>query len=336
MGKGQKWQVPLRGRYTITGLEKRIRSKFCFYCNIILMPSEREYSAAVYAHIPFGPVRMRLLLSYFKSAKKIWESSGEELMRVGLNRKIVSGFIYHRKNFDFDKYFGLLKRMSVDFITIKDKGYPENLKRIEDAPYILYVKGKLYKKDRNAVAIVGSRKMTSYGKKVSEILSSSLSKRGITIISGLARGIDTIAHSTAVACGGRTIAVMACGLDIVYPPENRRLAENIVKKGGAVISEYPLGQPPSRGNFPNRNRIISGLSRAVIVVEGEKRSGTLLTASRAAEQGIPVFAVPGPITSSLSYASYFLIKNGANILFSVDDVIEELDLQTQAEKRTLS
>jgi len=296
------------------------------------MPSEREYSAAVYAHIPFGPVRMKLLISYFKSAKKIWKSSGEELVKVGLSRKIVSGFIHHRRSFDFDKYFGLLKKLSIDFVIIKDKEYPKNLKRIEDAPYILYIKGRLCKKDENAVAIVGSRKMDLYGRKVTEILSSDFSKRGLVIISGLARGVDTIAHNTAVTCGGRTIAIMACGLNIIYPPENRGLAEIIIKSGGAVISEYPLGQPPSRGNFPNRNRIISGLSKAVVVVEGEKRSGTLLTASRAAEQGVPVFAVPGPITSPLSYASYFLIKNGAGILFNTDDVIEELDLQTRVSK----
>jgi len=322
----------LQGRYIIIGSEKRRRNKYHFCCNIILMPSEREYSAAVYAHIPFGPVRMKLLISYFKSARKIWESNEEELVKVGLSRKIISGFIRHRRNFDFDKYFGLLRKLSIKFITLKDKEYPENLKRIEDAPYILYIKGRLYRKDKNAVAIVGSRKMTSYGRKVAEMLSSDLSRRGLVIVSGLARGVDTVAHSTTVACGGRTIAVMACGLDIVYPPENRGLAERIIKSGGAIISEYPLGEPPSRGNFPNRNRIISGLSKAVIVVEGEKRSGTLLTASRAAEQGVPVFAVPGQITSPLSYASYFLIKNGAAILFNTDDVIEELDLQDKISK----
>lgn len=297
------------------------------------MPNEREYSAAIYAYIPFGPVRTKLLISYFKSAQKVWKSSAGELMELGLNRKIVSGFVYHRENFNFDKYFGLLKKLSIDFVTIKDKKYPKNLKRVDNAPYVLYLKGKFWKEDENIVAIVGSRKMTSYGREIAEMLSTDLSNFGVTTVSGLARGIDTIVHSATINSGGRTIAVLGCGLDIVYPPENYKLARNIIEKGGVIVSEYPLGHPPLRINFANRNRIISGLSRAVVVIEGAKKSGTLLTASHAAEQGVQVFAVPGQITSPLSYAPHFLIKNGANILFSAQDVIEELNLQFKVDKK---
>jgi DNA processing protein len=210
-------------------------------------------------------------------------------------------------------------------IKLTDSSYPENLKQIINAPQNLYIKGRLEKKDRLAVAIIGSRKMTEYGEKTAARFAYELAKRKITIVSGLARGIDTVAHQASLAAGGRTIAVLGSGLDIIYPPENKRLAEKIVKSG-ALVSEFPPGTKPLGENFLIRNRIISGMSLAVLVVEGAKRSGTLSTASYAANQGREVFAIPGPVDSPLSEAPLFLIGEGAAIAKGPKDVLEYLGL----------
>lgn len=285
--------------------------------------TERQALVLVYSFISFGPARVNLLLSYFGSSKTIWNAQKEKLLEVGLNEKIVNDFLEYRGVLDTKKYFQELKKRSIEFITFKDKDYPENLKGLENAPLVLYIKGKIYKSDANSIAVVGSRKMTAYGRKITEYFTQRLSNLGLTIISGLALGVDTKAHQTALEQKGRTLAILACGLDRVYPAQNKQLAKKIERQG-ALISEYPLGYPPLKGNFVARNRIISGLSRAVLVVEGEKKSGTLLTASAAADQGRPLFAIPGEITSSLSGAPHFLIQRGAKLTTSVEDILEEL------------
>ncbi|OGM08649.1 DNA protecting protein DprA [Candidatus Woesebacteria bacterium RBG_16_36_11] len=287
--------------------------------------TEREYLALLYSFILFGPVRINLLTSYFKSSKNVWKASGQELLKLGLRPDTVEKFNRYRNKIDPINYFKRLKSNSVHFVTYLDKRYPKNLKNLDDAPCVLYLKGKLKKSDENAIAIVGARKMTAYGKEVTTKFAGELAGLGITIISGLARGVDTKAHNTVLEVGGRTIAVLAGGLDNIYPPENSSLAKNIVDSGGVLLSEYPLGYPSYRGNFVNRNRIISGLSKAVLVIEGEKRSGTLLTASHAANQGRQVFAVPGPISSPTSGAPLFLIQNGAKAVTCTKDILEELD-----------
>lgn len=294
--------------------------------------SERQYLVALYSHIPFGPVRTKLLVDYFGSAERAWKANREKLLEVGLRPRRVNDFLNYREKFDPKEYFERLKKLSIDYITINDPNYPRNLVGLENAPLVLYIKGKISVNDSNAVAIVGSRKMTSYGREVTQDFVAELASLGITIVSGLARGVDTSAHKTALEAGGRTIAVLACGLDLVYPLENTLLADKI-SQNGALLSEYPLVYPPLRGNFVNRNRIISGLSKAVIVVQGEKKSGTLLTASHAAGQGRPLFAVPGEITSPLSGAPHFLIQCGAKMATSVKDVLEELDLQLRVDKK---
>lgn len=204
-----------------------------------------------------------------------------------------------------------------------DKAYPENLLGLpaNERPELLYLSGKIKKSDRKAVAIVGSRKTTVYGRKMAKKFARELAGNKMTIVSGLARGIDTVAHTEALKTGGRTIAVMGCGLDIVYPPENKLLAKKI-RENGALISEFTLGTKPHAKNFLTRNRIISGLSLAVLVVEGAERSGTLSTAAWAASQGREVFAIPGPITSPLSAAPLFLIENGAQIARSPKDILD--------------
>jgi len=293
--------------------------------------NESKYLTAIYSFSYFGPARIKLLLSYFKTAKKIWLSKSKELIEIGLSQKKVLEFDEYRKNFDIPEYFEKLKKLKINVVTILDKNYPVNLRGLTGAPSVLYFKGTLKTADTNSVAIVGSRKMTSYGREVAEKFAGELASFGVTIISGLARGIDTAAHKGALSVSGRTIAVLGNGLDTIYPPENTKLADEIIKNGGAIVSEYPLGYPALPVNFAIRNRIVSGMSSCVIVVEGAVKSGTLLTATHAAEQGKTVFAIPGQITSPLSAAPHYLLKNGARIATSARDILEEMDMQVKVD-----
>ncbi len=218
----------------------------------------------------------------------------------------------------------LSKENKTRTLSFSDKGYPTNLKYIYDPPPTLYVKGNILPEDNIAIAIIGSRRATYYGLKNAENLSFELAAGGITIISGLARGVDSAAHRGALKAGGRTIAVLGSGLNIIYPPENEKLAREILQCG-AVISEFPQGTAPLRQNFPRRNRIISGLSLGVVVVEAAKRSGALITANLALEQGREVFALPGKIDSFTSRGTHDLIKQGAKLVESAEDIIEELE-----------
>ncbi|MFH1784401.1 MAG: DNA-processing protein DprA [bacterium] len=216
------------------------------------------------------------------------------------------------------------KLKDIRILTIKDKDYPANLRFTFTPPKMLYVKGDLSDFDSVAIAVVGSRTPTAYGIKVTRELVGELSRNGVTVISGLARGIDTCAHKAALDAGGRTIAILGSGHYNIYPPENRALAEAICNSG-AVISEFPLQAGPRRENFPRRNRLISGLSLGTIVVEAKQKSGSLITASFALEQGREVFAVPGNIYSKCSEGTNQLIKQGAKLVETIDDIIEEID-----------
>jgi DNA processing protein len=296
---------------------------------------EREYLIALYSFLAFGPVRTGLLINYFGSSKKVWKATTTELSKVGLSSKTVKEFEIYRKNFNFEHYFSNLKKYSIDVLTKDDKTYPINLKELSDAPFVLYVRGKLKDSDVNSVAIVGSRKMTSYGKEVTTKLASELGRLGLTIVSGLAFGVDLVAHISCLETGGRCIAVLAGGVDKITPRTNEWLGRKIIGAGGAVISEFPPGTTPQRHFFPFRNRIISGMSRGVIVVEGAIKSGTIHTANHAANQGRTVFAVPGPITSPMSQAPLYLIKNGAKMLTGVTDILEELDIQTRVDQKVV-
>lgn len=210
-------------------------------------------------------------------------------------------------------------------VKLTDPSYPENLKQIIGAPKSLYIKGTIKPKDKLAVAVIGSRRMTEYGKEMAWKFGYALAKKKVTIVSGLAYGIDSVAHKAALAAGGRTIAVLGSGLDIIYPKENKKLALEIVKDG-ALISEFPPGTEPRGEHFLIRNRIISGLSLAVLVVEGARKSGTLSTAAHAANQGREVFAVPGPVSSPLSEAPIFLIEQGAGVAKRPQDVLDYLKI----------
>lgn len=297
--------------------------------------TEKEYWIALSTFTGFGPARLKLLYSYFKKARNIWKAADSELAEIGLGYKKISDFINHRKNFDFEKYFERLEKNDVKAITIFEKDYPQNLKDISDSPYVLYVRGEIKNADSRAVAIVGSRLMTSYGREVADKFATELSNFGITIISGLALGIDAEAQRSALKAGGRTIAVLASGLDIISPVSNKSLALEFIKKNGALISEYPLGHIPYASDFAVRNRLISGLSRAVLVVEGRMKSGTFYTVNAAATQGRPVFAVPGPITSPSSEAPNYLIQNGAKTVVTVKDILDELDIQFKVDSEAV-
>lgn len=292
--------------------------------------TEIEALVAVAAFVPFGPARIKLFLEYFGSARKVWNAPLEEFRKIGVGEKLVRELREFRGKFDPSTYFSRLEKFGIKTLTLDDKSYPERLKTINDPPYVLYIKGEILPEDSICVAIVGSRKITSYGRQVAEDLSSELASSGVTIISGLAQGVDAIAHLAALKSGGRTIAVLGNGLDTIYPPSNRGLAKDIISSG-ALLSEFPVGYPALPANFPYRNRIVSGISLGVVVIEGTSKSGTLLTAAHAASQGREVFAVPGPISSPNSEASHLLIKQGAKLVTSAKDILEELQVEHRTE-----
>lgn len=272
-----------------------------------------------------GPVRLKAILDYFKDPKLAWEADAKELLKIGIPKTAVELLLQTRKNLDPQTYAQSIKNAGISWITIFDEAYPKLLRQIYDPPVVLYYKGEILPQDAQAVAVVGTRKMTGYGKAVTEEFTKGLVEGGLTIISGLARGVDSQAHLTAIHHKGRTLAVLGGGLNQIYPPENINLAEKIIS-GGAVLSELPPPYPSMPGNFPARNRIISGLSLAVLVTEAAEDSGSLITARLALEQGRDVFAVPGPITSTLSYGPIDLIKEGARPVMDPQEILEELGI----------
>lgn len=294
---------------------------------------EKKYWVLFNIFEGIGPKRFRLLLDFFGSAKRAFEARKEELEEVGLSPNLLEKFINFRNNLpDIDSYFLRLEKLKIRVIFSDEENYPKLLKEIEDYPPVLYVQSRedLGIFGRKAVAVVGTRKVSSYGRQVTEIITRGLVESGLVVVSGLARGVDETAHLTTLENKGQTIAVLGSGLDLIYPPEHKKLAEKIVETGGALVSEYPLGTRALPGNFPARNRIISGLSLGVVVTEAACDSGSLITASCAAEQGREVFAVPGPITSFLSEGTAELIKKGAKLVYKVDDILEELKIERRA------
>lgn len=289
--------------------------------------TERETWLAISAFVPIGPTRFGSLIRHYRTAEAIWKATRSDLQNFGLTDNLVNKFNVYRKSFDITNFKVKLKKLSIEYVTLFDKNYPQNLKEIESPPFVLYFKGDIRICNKLSIAIVGSRKITEYGKFVAEKFSKELSSRGIVIISGLARGVDTAAHKSTLQVKGKTISVLGCGLNIIYPPENFGLADEIVEKDGVLISEYPLDYPVFPSNFNARNRIISGLSHGVLVVEGAENSGTLLTAKHAAYQGREVFAVPGQINSPNSWVPHFLIKQGAKITTEVSDIMESLGIE---------
>ncbi len=288
------------------------------------MLSERDAYVALNLIREVGPVTVRLLTETLGSASAIFEADARQLLSIrGTGTEIIKKIIAARKKVDPAAEVERAAELGAEILTPADDRYPEPLRHIYDPPLALYIKGTLEAKDRHALAVVGSRHTTSYGRECALSFSAQLARAGFTVVSGLARGIDTAAHQGALKAGGRTLAVLGGGLHDIYPPENRALAEEIAASG-AVITEFQLGREPDKTTFPIRNRIVSGLSKGVLVVEAGLSSGAMITANVAAEQGKSVFAIPGRIDSPTSQGAHHLIKNGARLVESVTDIMDDV------------
>jgi len=279
-----------------------------------------------------GAVRMQGLIAYFGELESAWKAAPAELAAAGLGLKVIERVIQAREKVDLEKVWEKIEKQGIKILTWEDEAYPQRLKEIDQPPPVLYIRGEYLPDDLFAVAIVGTRRATPYGRQITEELAAFLAVNGMTVISGLARGVDAIAHQTALKSGGRTIAVLGSGVDKIYPPEHRAMAEQMMDHG-AIISDYAPGTPPDASNFPPRNRIISGLSLAVVVIEAGETSGALITAEFAAEQGREVFAVPGSILAPQSKGTNKLIQQGALPLLSVNDLMQALDVARVSEHK---
>lgn len=278
-----------------------------------------------------GPARLRALLDTFGNIAEAWQADAADLREIGLDRRSISNLLHARQTFDLAGELQRLADAGVAVLTWDSTDYPINLRNIHDPPPVLYIKGALLPEDDWAIALVGTRHASVYGKEAARHLATDLAQRGVTVVSGLAAGIDAAAHQAALDAGGRTLAVLGSGVDVIYPPQNRRLAEQIETQG-ALISEYPLGKPPDRSNFPPRNRVISGLSLGTVVVEAGLRSGALITSDFAAEQGREVFAVPGSIFQRGCEGTNHLIQQGAKPALAVSDILEELNIARMSQQ----
>ncbi|HEX5689335.1 MAG TPA: DNA-processing protein DprA [Roseiflexaceae bacterium] len=281
-----------------------------------------------------GPARLDRLIDYFGSLEAAWQADLLALTAAGLDAKTAEALHATRRSVDLDAELERVERAGVSMVSREDEGYPAALAQIPAPPPLLYVRGQLSAVDDWSVAVVGTRSPTTYGREAALRIAGELSAAGVTVVSGLAIGIDTIAHATALERGGRTIAVLASGLDQIYPERNRALAERIVGNG-ALVSEFPLGTKPMPQLFPVRNRIISGLSLATLVVEAGIKSGALITVRFALEQGRDVFAVPGPIFSPKSEGPNQLIRDGAGLVSCGQDILEALNLSSATSQQEI-
>ena len=279
-----------------------------------------------------GSVRFKRLLDVFGSAEAAWGASPAELAGAGLSLKLIERVVAVRQKADLDALWQNIQSQHIHVLTWDDENYPQRLREIDQPPPVLYLRGQISPEDHFAVAIVGTRRVTPYGRQVTEEIASFLAANGITVVSGLARGVDAIAHQAALKAGGRTIGVLGSGVDKIYPPEHRPLAEKMMESG-AVVSDYVPGTPPESSNFPPRNRIISGLSMAVVVIEAGQTSGALITAEFAADQGREIFAVPGNILAPQSKGTNKLIQAGAHPLLEAQDILQALNLTRVSQQK---
>ena len=297
----------------------------------MLSKDELRYWAG-FSRIPgIGKARFTIIKDYFGSLANAWIASALALRNAGLDDATISSIVQWRSTISPEAEMEAINKYGVRILTYDSPGYPKLLIEAGDFPPVLYIRGDLTEQDDCSLAVVGTRRATAYGRQVTEEVVSDLARLKITIVSGLAKGIDTVAHRAALNSKGRTLAVFASGLDIVYPPENVNLAREIMENG-ALVSEYPLGTKPKAEHFPRRNRILSGLSRGVLIVESGDASGALITANFALEQDREVFAIPGSVFSSMSRGPNKLIQEGAKLVRNYIDVIEELNLSVMAEQ----
>lgn len=275
-----------------------------------------------------GPIRVRRLLEVFESPERILSATIAELQSVsGIGRDMAETIRGWESRIELAEEKRRMAEHGIEALTIEDDDYPPALREIHDPPHLLFIRGRLLPRDRHAIAVVGSRRATHYGRESARRLAFQLAHAGLTIVSGLARGIDTCAHEAALAAGGRTVAVLGSGIGNVFPPENQALADRIAESGaGAVISEFPVLYVPDRQSFPLRNRIVSGMSQGILVAEAPGRSGALITANQAMEQGRAVYAVPGPIDRPTSEGCNRLIQDGAKLVIDSRDILEDLEM----------
>lgn len=288
---------------------------------------EKSYYLAFSNFSGIGPIKFEKLISEFGSAENAWKASKLDLELI-LKPALTSKFEVFRKEFEIEKYEDDLVKRKISYVCLSESSYPQRLKKIKNPPIILYSKGKTdFNSEHKFLAVVGTRNVTSYGRNVTEMFAGELASEGVVIVSGLAIGVDSLAHTACLNTGGITVAVLGNGVDICYPRENQKIYDRILESGGMIISEYPPGQEPAVGSFPARNRIVAGLSDGILVTEGAQDSGSLITANFGLEFGRKVFAVPGPITSSLSAAPLKLIEKGAKLVVTPDDVLKEFKIQ---------
>ncbi|MEK7072311.1 MAG: DNA-processing protein DprA [Patescibacteria group bacterium] len=277
-----------------------------------------------------GPVNFKKLIDFFIDMEMAWQANYNQLKSAGLDENLINEIIISRQEIDLEAEMELMDKENVKAVILTDDNYPANLKEIFNPPPILYYQGSLDFLKNNCLAVVGTRKFSSYGKQITEEIVSQLAKDGITIISGLAFGIDAISHKACLDALGKTVAVLGSGVNrqCVYPSSNRYIADKIINSGGGIIAEYPIGTNPTKFTFPMRNRIISGLSRAVLVIEAPINSGALITAKYALDQNRDILAIPGSIYSTNSQGTNNLIKQGAKLITNADDILQELNIQT--------
>ncbi len=281
-----------------------------------------------FTRIPrIGIAKQRYLLEIFKTPERIWNSSEEELRSCSrLSQRDITSIIQSKNPNKIQKWLEELKNKNIQFYSMDHPCYPTLLKKIYDPPYVIYAKGKKSLIEETTISIVGARRCSEYGRQMAFYMGKELGSRGITVVSGMARGVDSASHKGTLAGKGRTVAVLGSGVDICYPAENKKLYEEIIEQG-VVLSEFPPGTMPKPAFFPMRNRIISGLSQGILIVEAAHRSGSLITADQALEQGRDVYAIPGNITSSLSQGTNHLIQQGAKLVMKVEDILEDIDTQ---------
>ena len=293
------------------------------------------YDALILTTSGIGKARLERLKQIFGDAKAVWQADSADLTRAGvLNAKEVASLLHQRVQHDPESVLASWRAKGIGICSQSDVEYPQLLRRCYDPPPFLFYRGRM-QSDAVCLAVVGSRHATPYGRNVARFFSERLSRCGVTIVSGAARGIDAAAHEGALAGGGATIAVLGSGVDVAYPPENARLIEQIAQTG-CVMSEYPPGTPPAAGRFPARNRIVAGMSVAVLVVEAAEKSGALITADLAMEENRDVYAIPGSVFSAASRGAHRLIQQGARLISSVDDILDELGLPRSDVNRTMS
>jgi len=291
---------------------------------------QRKYWVGFSQTAYIGPNRLRTLIKRFGNVERAWLATPSDLKGV-LDERSTESLLRTRTRLSLDDEMDRIARGGIEVLTIDDPTYPRLLGMIPSPPPVLYLRGSLLPEDDLAVAIVGTRRATSYGREVTTRIATGLAEAGVTVVSGLARGIDGAAHLAALNAGGRTFAVMGSGVDIIYPSEHRNLAEQIVENG-ALISDYPPGRKPDAPNFPARNRIISGLSLGVVVIEAPNRSGALITVDFAADQGREVFVVPGSVLSDNSAGCLRLLRDGARVIGTADDILDDLRIGQRREQ----